>query len=261
MIAQPQIKPPFALSPIAGQIQVFTCVHRNFFTTVLAQALRHAGQGTAVLIIQFFKGGIDQGPHNPTHLSQNLDWVRCRLPGSINGAPEQAEERSAILELWEFAQDAIEGGRYEQVILDELSLAIFHGVIAEAEVQALLDHRPPHVDVIFLGQHMPTAIIQAADQVTNLRNLFNIPLEERPLGQVALKNLNIPPSDLPLEWLEPQSASHPLIPPSNVVPMRSKTVRPQPETKPERGLNLLQSRPQATECWVLPGQLQIPGID
>ncbi len=274
MIAQPQLQPTFALSPVAGQVQVFTCVHRNFFPPVLAQALRNAGQGVAVLIIQFFKGGIGQGPKHPTHLSQNLDWVRCRLPYSINGAPEQADEREAILELWEFAQDAIEGGRYEQVILDELSLSMFYGVIPEAEVQNLLATRPRHVDVVFLGQHMPAAIIQAADQVTNLRNLFNLSLE--PLEPQMVDGC---PALVSPALVSPVLVSPVLVSPapvSNVVPIRSKSSWPQPEQKPEmrpeigpdiksgtkcdRNSTPPKAQAQAAECWVLPGQLQIPGI-
>ena len=46
---------------VEGLIQVFTNSQRSFFTSVMAQALRIAGQGTPVLIVQFLKGGIRQG--------------------------------------------------------------------------------------------------------------------------------------------------------------------------------------------------------
>ena len=36
---------------IEGLVQVFTSPHRNFFTDVMAQALRIAGQGTSVLVV------------------------------------------------------------------------------------------------------------------------------------------------------------------------------------------------------------------
>jgi cob(I)alamin adenosyltransferase len=37
---------------VEGLLQVFTSSQRSFFTSVMAQALRIAGQGTPVLIIQ-----------------------------------------------------------------------------------------------------------------------------------------------------------------------------------------------------------------
>ena len=46
---------------VAGLVQVFTSTQRSFFTSVMANALRMAGQGTSVLIVQFLKGGINQG--------------------------------------------------------------------------------------------------------------------------------------------------------------------------------------------------------
>ena len=51
--------------PVEGLVQVFTSSHRNFFTSVIAQSLRIAGQGTSVLIVQFLKGGIRQGHDHP----------------------------------------------------------------------------------------------------------------------------------------------------------------------------------------------------
>jgi cob(I)alamin adenosyltransferase len=49
---------------VQGLMQVFTSSQRNFFTTVMSHALRIAGQGTPVLIVQFLKGGILQGQDN-----------------------------------------------------------------------------------------------------------------------------------------------------------------------------------------------------
>lgn len=168
------------LSSLEGQVQIFTSAHRHFFTHVLSQALRDAGQGTAVLIVQFFKGGIDRGPQNPTHLGQNLDWVRCRLPYSLNAAPQSPEECEAVRELWEFTQDAVQSERYEQMILEELSLAVFHRIVPEQEVLELFAHRPRSMDITLIGQQMPQALLQAANQVTELRNLFEFPGDAAP---------------------------------------------------------------------------------
>ena len=73
---------PF-LQAIEGSLRVFTSVHRSFFTNVMVQALRSADQGRTVLVAQFLKGGIDQGPAHMTHMGQNLDWVRCGYSGCI----------------------------------------------------------------------------------------------------------------------------------------------------------------------------------
>jgi len=60
-------------------------------------------------------------------------------------------------------------GRYALVILDELSLAVNWGLIPEAEVVALIDSKPHHLDMIFTGPSMPQIILDVADQITEIR--------------------------------------------------------------------------------------------
>ncbi|WP_421655162.1 P-loop NTPase family protein [Leptothermofonsia sp. ETS-13] len=154
---------------IEGLVQVFTCSHRSFFTSVMAQALRIAGQGTPVLVIQFLKGGIGQGFEHPVQLGQNLDWVRCNLPRCIDTPHLSQEEARSLVALWDHTQEVVMQGNYELVVLDELSLAIHFGLISETEVLAFLNKRPRHVDIILTGPEMPQSLLDIADQITELR--------------------------------------------------------------------------------------------
>lgn len=154
---------------VEGLVQVFTCPHRSFFTNVMAQALRIAGQGTSVLVVQFLKGGIDQGLDRPVQLGQNLDWLRCNLPRCIDTPQLDNAEADALQQLWHHTRTVVQAGKYALVVLDELSLAIHFGLIAEAEVLEFLDQRPSQVDVILTGPEMPQSILNIADQITELR--------------------------------------------------------------------------------------------
>ncbi|MFM7446970.1 MAG: P-loop NTPase family protein [Leptolyngbyaceae cyanobacterium] len=154
---------------IEGLVQVFTCPHRSFFTNVMAQALRLAGQGTPVLVVQFLKGGIDQGFEHPVQLGQNLDWVRCNLPRSIDIPRLDEVETQSLLELWRYTQDVVTEEKYDLVVLDELSLAIRYGLVSETEVLTFLRNRPHHVDIILTGPDMPQSLLDVADQITELR--------------------------------------------------------------------------------------------
>jgi cob(I)alamin adenosyltransferase len=154
---------------VEGLIQVFTCPYRSFFTSVMAQALRIAGQGTPVLIVQFLKGGINQGCDRPTQLGQHLDWVRIDSHRCIDTPNLEASEAIALKDLWQFTQAAVAEGRYALIVLDELSLAINLGLIPEAEVLAMLQLRPKQLDVILTGPEMPESLLEIADQITELR--------------------------------------------------------------------------------------------
>lgn len=154
---------------VEGLVQVFTSSHRGFFTSVMAQALRIAGQGTSVLVVQFLKGGIRQGYKHPMRLGQKLDWVRCDLPRCIDTPHLDETETQALQKLWEHTQKVVCEGKYSLVVLDELSLAIHFGLISEIEVLGFLAKRPAHIDIILTGPEMPKSILDIADQITEIR--------------------------------------------------------------------------------------------
>ncbi|MEN9203368.1 MAG: cob(I)yrinic acid a,c-diamide adenosyltransferase [Thermostichus sp. DG_1_6_bins_120] len=152
-----------------GSLQLYTHPSRGPFTPVMAQALRLAGQGTRVLIVQFLKGGINQGPQNRLLLGSSLEWVRCRLHRCIDTPQLDPEERVALDELWQFTQAAVASGSYDLVVLDELSLALKLDLIPEAEVLSLIDRRPISMDMIITGPEMPDSLLERADLITQLR--------------------------------------------------------------------------------------------
>ncbi|NEQ44581.1 MAG: P-loop NTPase family protein [Leptolyngbya sp. SIOISBB] len=160
------------LHAIAGTVQVFTSPHRTFFTNVMVQAMRVAGQGHAVLITQFLKGGIRQGIDQPMLFGQGLQWLRPDIQRSLQKPDATEAEQAAITQLWHHTEAAVMQGRYSLVVLDELSLAIQLGLISEAAVLAFLQQRPSQVDVILTGPDMPDSLLEVADQVTEFRRHF-----------------------------------------------------------------------------------------
>ncbi|WP_088243590.1 P-loop NTPase family protein [Calothrix rhizosoleniae] len=158
------------LSAVTGIVQVFTGHHRNFFTAVMAQSLRIAGQGTPVLIVQFLKGGINQGHEHAIQLGQNMDWIRCDLPRCIDTPHLGDTEANSLQQLWQYTQKVVLSGKYSLVVLDELSLAVSFGLIPEAEVLAFMSKLPANIDIIFTGPEMPKSILDLANQVTEVRD-------------------------------------------------------------------------------------------
>lgn len=154
---------------LEGLIQVFTSSQRSFFTNVIAQGLRMAGQGTSVLVVQFLKGGIAQGHQHPIRLGQNLEWIRCDIPRYIDTPELDETEYQSLKQLWHYTQQVVYSGKYAVVVLDELSLAINYGLISLAEVLRFLESRPSSVDIILTGPDMPAELLDVADQITEIR--------------------------------------------------------------------------------------------
>ena len=163
-----------------GLLQVHTAPFRGSFSGVFSQALRSAGLGSRVLISQFPKGGVDQGVARSIWLCGRLQWLRPAVAACLDqpagDLPEPsaagAADRAAVLEVWTYTRDQLLLGELDQLVLDELGLAVELGYLPAAEVLETLERRPAHLDVILTGPCMPPALLAMADQVTQLRRGF-----------------------------------------------------------------------------------------
>jgi cob(I)alamin adenosyltransferase len=156
-----------------GLLQIHTAPFRGSFSGVFSQALRSAGLGSRVLISQFLKGGVDQGLERSLWLCGRLQWLRPAVSGCLADPADAAgvaeADRAAVAEVWAYSRDQLLAGQLDQLVLDELGLAVELGYLPAAEVVATLEKRPSHVDVILTGPAMPAPLMAMADQVTQLR--------------------------------------------------------------------------------------------
>ena len=164
-----------------GLLQIHTAPHRGSFSGVLSQALRAAGLGSRVLVCQLLKGGVDQGVEGSQLLCGRLQWLRPATPLCLERSADQLTEvsreerstiRQAVRDIWIYSRDQLLQGRVDQVVLDELGLAIELGYVPLAEVLDTVERRPPHLDVIVSGPAIPAALMAMADQVTELRRVL-----------------------------------------------------------------------------------------
>jgi cob(I)alamin adenosyltransferase len=165
-------KPSSIVTPIKGHVQVFIAPHRNLYADIIAQGLRIAGQGTNVLLVQFFQTGINQGLSNPRRLVENLEWLRCEAQRDLSKDDIELTdvEKSAVLELWDYAKVAVKSAQAGLVILDEADLLVARSLITEDELLEVLETRSPKVNIILIGASIPSRISEYADQVTHRRS-------------------------------------------------------------------------------------------
>ena len=170
------IRKPLQLVVPQGQVQIHTSTFRGSFSVVLSEALRSAGLGSQVLIAQFLRGGVNQGPNGAINLCGRLEWLRpaietC-LPEQIsegNLSLKRKYEEKAIKELWEFCKARLIETKLDKVVLDEIGMAINLGFIEENDLIFVINNRPSSTDIILTGQSIPPKIIAMADQITEFR--------------------------------------------------------------------------------------------
>lgn len=176
-----------------GLVQVYTGDGKGKTTAALGLALRAVGRGLKVLMLQFMKDK-GYGEHEAARRLApdfELEWVG--KPFFVAREGELSAEALAALgkeNVWVFppgepppfyvslmqeglarARQALTSGKYDLVILDEINVALFYGLVSYAEVSSLLAQRLPTVEVVLTGRGAPPELIAQADLVTEMREV------------------------------------------------------------------------------------------
>lgn len=155
------------MSSEQGLLIVFTGNGKGKTTAALGMALRAAGHGMRVLILQFIKGSWVYGELLSL---RKLDQIRIKTLGSgfTWNKENLDEDRRLAEEGWQEAQDEISQGRYEMIILDELNIVLSYGLLSLERVLHTLKKRPSGLHVVVTGRNAPDALLEVADLVTEM---------------------------------------------------------------------------------------------
>ena len=163
--------------PQNGQIQIYQSSYRGSYTSIIRDSLRNAALGRKVLLIQFMKGGVKQGVDHPVKLCGNLTWVRSshsfdqynsETIENNNNLKRSIQE--STFELWNFCKRELQSGENDQIILDEIFLAIDMKFIDKDDLISTLENRFISGDVILTGTDIPKDLLLMANQITELRS-------------------------------------------------------------------------------------------
>ena len=170
------IRKPLQIVATQGQVQIHTSTFRGSFSVVLSEAIRSAGLGSQVLIAQFLRGGVNQGPNGAINLCGRLEWLRPAIETCLQEkileehlSLKRKYEEKAIKELWEFCKSRLIEKKIDKIVLDEVGMANSLGFIEENDLIFLINNRPSSTDIILTGPSIPPKVIEMADQITELR--------------------------------------------------------------------------------------------
>ncbi len=160
-----------------GQIQIYQSPYRGNYSSVIRDSLRNAALGRKVLLVQLMKGGVRQGISNAVKLCGNLTWVRSSNSFDQYNSEEIVNNENLIksihestLELWNFCKKELLYGEYDQVILDEIFLAVEMNIIDKYDLISTLENRSISGDVILTGTSISKEVSLMANQITELRS-------------------------------------------------------------------------------------------
>ena len=160
-----------------GEIQIYQSPYRGSYSFIIRDCLRNAALGRKVLLVQFMKGGVKQGISNAIKLCGNLTWIRSAHSFDQYDSEEvenNEDLRNAInestYELWDFCKSELLSGENDQIILDEIFLAVEMKIIDKDDLISTLENRFISGDVILTGTGIPKDLSLMANQITELRS-------------------------------------------------------------------------------------------
>lgn len=149
-----------------GYVHVYTGNGKGKTTAALGLALRAVCAGKRVYMGQFIKG-MEYSELKAVEYLPRLVIEQYGRGCFIRGAPDEKDVKLAKLGLSK-AAEAIRSGAYDLVILDEINVAVYHGLLEAQEVIEVIANRPSDVEIILTGRYAPTEFIEIADLVTEM---------------------------------------------------------------------------------------------
>jgi cob(I)alamin adenosyltransferase len=159
-----------------GIVLVFTGNGKGKTTAAMGLALRAAGNRLPVRVIQFIKGSWKTGER--TAFREWVPGVEIAAEGrgfTIEGLRDpqvsDTEHLEAGRNAWAIADEAVRGGAYRLVVLDEILGSITAGLVPLDEVLRLMREKPRDVHLVLTGRNAPPEVVAAADCVTEMREV------------------------------------------------------------------------------------------
>ena len=152
-----------------GYVQVYTGNGKGKTTAMLGLTLRAVGAGLRVYIGQFVKSEA-YSEVKALNLLPNVKIEQYGTSGFIfAGASE--EDMGAAASGMAKAAAAMLSGEYDIIALDEINVAVHLGLVPVEDVLALIDQKPPTVELVLTGRYAPPALVEAADTVSEMRDI------------------------------------------------------------------------------------------
>ncbi|OPY33379.1 MAG: cob(I)alamin adenolsyltransferase/cobinamide ATP-dependent adenolsyltransferase [Methanomassiliicoccales archaeon PtaU1.Bin124] len=152
-----------------GLVQVYTGEGKGKTTAALGLALRAWGHGLRVCIIQFMKVGEDYGEVIALRKIEGIDIYQFGSDHLVFEG-EQTDEDIALAERGlNLATEVLESNEYDVLILDEINVALYFGLLSVKNVLTMIKNRSGGMEVVLTGRHAPKEVLGIADLVTVMR--------------------------------------------------------------------------------------------
>lgn len=158
--------------PRKGLIHIYTGEGKGKTTASIGLAVRAAGQGFKVLLVQFFK--LEEDPSGEKEVIRKnipaIELIRSKVrhPCFTGEGTDEGELKKGVQETFELVKTRLDEKIYDLLVLDEVISAVSGGWIELNAFLEFLDKRPEGLEVVLTGRDAPVELVKKADYVTEM---------------------------------------------------------------------------------------------
>jgi len=171
-----------------GLVQIYTGDGKGKTTAALGLALRAAGHGLKVEVIQYLKGSTYTGELYSTERLANFNikqfgkgcsyaaLIKQGLMGCtgcgdcfIKNSKNKEVHQKFVTWAYEYTKEILEEGKKDIVVLDEINNTLRYDLLSTEDVLKLIELKSEQTELILTGRGMPQEILERADLVTEMK--------------------------------------------------------------------------------------------
>ncbi|MCY4639983.1 MAG: cob(I)yrinic acid a,c-diamide adenosyltransferase [Chloroflexi bacterium] len=139
-------------------------------SSALGVTMRAWGRGWSICWLQFIKSTTSHFGESRAAAAMGIEMLP--LGDGFTWLSDDIEKDKALArECWARARAKIDSGRYDLVVLDEITYPISYGWLDIEEVIPALAARPPNVHLILTGRGASPELVEFADLVTEMTEI------------------------------------------------------------------------------------------
>ena len=152
-----------------GYIQIYTGDGKGKTTAAIGVSVRALASGLSVFFGQFMKSR-PSAEHTFFEQFSAID-LHCFGTGRFTRGKPSEEDIKRAGEGWNICRKAIQSKKYDLIVLDELNVALFMGLLEIDSVIEALRQKPEQTEIIITGRRAPEKLVEIADLVTEMREI------------------------------------------------------------------------------------------
>lgn len=156
-----------------GLIHIYCGDGKGKTTAAVGLAVRCAGRGNKVLLVQFLKSR-DSGELYSLAKLPDIEVMRGKESKKFTFQMNEEEKHALLIEhnkMFEQVLEKIKNGCYSLLILDEVIGALNAKVFEMPKLIEFLRHKPENLEVVLTGRNPAPELVEIADYVSEMRKV------------------------------------------------------------------------------------------